>query len=55
MNMQHSSSADLATHGYVRKKLQAARGADRMLTIAMTKSAAAGQHASKDRTDATEE
>jgi hypothetical protein len=54
MQMRHSLSTNLATRGHVRKKLQVARDAERILTIAMTQSTAAGQNGFKGSTDTTE-
>jgi hypothetical protein len=54
MKMRHSPSTNLATRRHVRKKLQVARDAERILTVAMTQRAATGQNGFKGRTDTTE-
>ena len=54
MQMRHSPSANLATRGRVRKKLQVARDAERILTVAMTQSAATGQNGFQGLADTTQ-
>jgi hypothetical protein len=53
MHVRYFPSTNLATHGRVRKKLQVARDAERILTVAMTQRAATGQNGFKGRTDTT--
>jgi hypothetical protein len=54
MRMRHPPSANLAARGHVRKKLQTARDAERILTVAMTQSAATGQNGFKGLADTTQ-
>jgi hypothetical protein len=54
MQMRHSPSANLATGGHVRKKLQAARDTERILTVSMTQCTATGHNGFKGRADTTE-